>query len=110
MDPQSLISASETGQKEVLDASVIGSLLKANGDKSIIEPELPALRQTPDCLGRSLFRFWHCEKTPDCFGNADMPLRQVEHAELHEAAPPVRAPVCRTARRPALPHEAEPGR
>jgi hypothetical protein len=66
--------AAQTGQKEVFDTAVIGSLVNAVRQDSIIDRYLQDLTTGLDRLGRLLFMFyWHNDEFSDRFGKSDMP-------------------------------------
>ena len=72
-DVASVAQAAATGQKEIFDASVIGSMLKAVRDDSLIDQYLPDLVSGTDRLGRLLFQFyWHRDKFADRYGKQDL--------------------------------------
>lgn len=66
--------AAQTGQKEVFDTAVIGSLVNAVRQDSIIDRYLGDLTTGLDRLGRLLFMFyWHNDEFADRFGKSDLP-------------------------------------
>lgn len=66
--------AQQTGQKEVFDTSMIGSLLKNVRSDSIVDKYLGDLMKGMDRIGRILFSFyWHGEEMQDRYGKKDMP-------------------------------------
>jgi len=68
-----VMQAAQTGQKEVFDTAMIGSLLKAVRDDNMIDKYMGDLTKGMDRLGRILFLFyWHNEKFADRYGQADM--------------------------------------
>jgi hypothetical protein len=70
---QQVMNASQTGQKEIFDTSMIGSLLKAVRDDNMVDKYLPDMMKGMDRLGRVLFLFyWHNEKFAERYGQADM--------------------------------------
>jgi hypothetical protein len=74
MAAQSVMQAAQTGQKEVLDTSAIGSILKSVRDDTMIDRNIPDLMKGLDRLGRILFSFyWHGDEFQDRFGKQDMP-------------------------------------
>lgn len=74
MDANGVMSAINSGQKEVFDTSMIGSMLKAVRDDTMIDRYLPDLVTSVDRLGRLLFMFyWHGDKFADRYGKQDMP-------------------------------------
>lgn len=71
---QAVSQAAQTGQKEILDTSAIGSILKAVRDDTMIDRHLGDLMKGLDRLGRILFSFyWHGEEFQDRYGKQDMP-------------------------------------
>ena len=70
---QAAMQAAGTGQKEVFDTAMIGSLLKAVRDDSMVDRYMPDLMKGLDRLGRILFLFyWHGEKFQDRYGKGEM--------------------------------------
>lgn len=76
-DPQAAAAvgaAARTGQREVLDAASIGSILKAVRDDTMIDRHIGDLMRGLDRLGRILFSFyWHGEEFQERYGKQDMP-------------------------------------
>jgi hypothetical protein len=76
-DPQAVNlaqQAASTGQKEVFDTAMIGSLLKATRDDLMVDRHLEPLLKGLDRVGRLLFIFyWNQDKFADRYGQADMP-------------------------------------
>ncbi len=76
-DPKTMAigyKAQQTGQKEVFDTSMIGSLLKNVRSDSIVDKFLGDLMKGMDRIGRILFSFyWHGEEMQDRYGKKDMP-------------------------------------
>lgn len=76
-DPRTMAigyKAQQTGQKEVFDTSMIGSLLKNVRSDSIVDKFLGDLMKGMDRIGRILFSFyWHGEEMQDRYGKKDMP-------------------------------------
>lgn len=71
---QSAVQAAQTGQKEVFDTTMIGSLLTAGRSDSMVDRNLGPLMKGMDRLGRILFSFyWHNDEFADRYGKADMP-------------------------------------
>lgn len=74
MDANGVNQAAQTGQREVFDTAMIGSMLKAVRDDTMIDRYLPDLIKGVDRLGRILFMFyWHQDKFADRYGKQDMP-------------------------------------
>jgi hypothetical protein len=70
---QAAMQAAQTGQKEVFDTAMIGSLLKAVRDDNMVDKYMGDLMKGLDRLGRILFLFyWHGEKFEDRYGKGDM--------------------------------------
>jgi hypothetical protein len=70
---QAALQASQTGQKEIFDTAMIGSLLKAVRDDSMVDRYMGDLMKGLDRLGRILFLFyWHGEKFQERYGKGDM--------------------------------------
>lgn len=76
-DPKAMQAASDaasTGQKEVLDTALIGSILKSVRDDTMVDRYIGDLMKALDRLGRILFSFyWHGEQFQDRYGKQDMP-------------------------------------
>lgn len=76
-DPRTMAigyQAAQTGQKEVFDTSMIGSLLKNVRSDSMVDKYLGDLMKGMDRIGRILFSFyWHGEEMQDRYGKKDMP-------------------------------------
>lgn len=76
-DPKTMAigyNAAYTGQKEVFDTSMVGSLIKAVRDDSMVDAHLGDLMKALDKLGRILFSFyWHKDKFEDRYGKKDIP-------------------------------------
>ena len=73
-DASKMQAAADTGQKEIFDTAMIGSMLKAVRDDTMIDKYLPELVSGMDRLGRLLFFFyWHGDKFADRYGKQDMP-------------------------------------
>ncbi len=65
--------ASQTGQKEVFDASVLSSLVKSHNPTEMVERFLPAIVAGMDRLGRLGFMLnWHYEDFQDRYGKDDL--------------------------------------
>ncbi len=74
MDANGVQQAAATGQKEVFDTAMIGSMLRAVRDDTMIDRYLPDLVKGMDRLGRILFMFyWHQDKFADRYGKQDLP-------------------------------------
>jgi hypothetical protein len=64
--------AAQTGQKEVFDASVLGSLLKSHSPTELVDRFLPTIITGMDRLGRILFLvFWHYDEFEERYGEND---------------------------------------
>jgi hypothetical protein len=66
--------AAEQGQKEVMDTSVIGGLVKTMDPDAAVDNYLGDLMLGLDRIGRILFMYyWHYQKMKDRYGAQDMP-------------------------------------
>jgi hypothetical protein len=66
--------AAQSGQKEVFDTAMIGGMLKAVRQDSLVDRYLGDLMKALDKLGRILFMFyWHQEEFEDRYGKQDLP-------------------------------------
>ena len=66
--------ASNSGQKEVFDVSMVSGLLKTVRQDSLVDRYLGDLMKALDKLGRILFMFyWHQEEFKDRYGSQDLP-------------------------------------
>jgi hypothetical protein len=71
---KSVVDAAQSGQREVFDTAMIGSMLRAVRDDTMIDRYMGDLVKGLDKLGRILFMFyWHGDKFADRYGKADMP-------------------------------------
>jgi len=74
MDANAVQQAADTGQKEVFDTAMIGSMLKAVRDDTMIDRYIPDLVKGMDRMGRILFMFyWHQDQFADRYGKQDLP-------------------------------------
>lgn len=66
--------AAQQGQKEVMDTSVVGGLVKTMDPNAAIDSYIGDLMLGLDRVGRILFMYyWHYEKFKDRYGSQDMP-------------------------------------
>lgn len=73
-DAQATQQAAQSGQKELFDTAMIGSMLKAVRDDTMIDQYLPDLIKGMDRKGRLLFQFYaHGDKFAERYGKSDMP-------------------------------------
>ena len=73
-DLQSVLDAAQSGQREVFDTAMIGSMLRAVRDDSLVDRYMGDLTKGLDKLGRILFMFyWHGDRFADRYGKSDMP-------------------------------------
>ena len=73
-DIQQILDAANSGQKEVFDTAMIGGMLRAVRDDSLVDRYMGELTKGLDKLGRILFMFyWHGDRFADRYGKADMP-------------------------------------
>lgn len=69
-----VLDAAETGQREVFDTAMIGTMLRAVRDDGLVDRYMGELTKGLDKLGRILFMFyWHGDRFADRYGKADMP-------------------------------------
>jgi hypothetical protein len=70
---QAIQQAAGTGQKEIIDASMLTGMLRNNSDDMIIDREVKGLMKGLDASGRLLFNlYWHHDKFEDRYGE-DLP-------------------------------------
>lgn len=70
---EAAMMAAQTGQKEVFDTAMLGSLLKATRDENLVDRYMGDLMKGLDRLGRILFLFyWHQDEFEDRYGKQDM--------------------------------------
>jgi len=73
-DVRSVVDAAQSGQKEVFDTAMIGGMLRAVRDDSLVDRYMGDLTKGLDKLGRILFMFyWHGDRFAERYGKADMP-------------------------------------
>ena len=66
--------ASQSGQKDVFDASTLTTMLRNMRDDQLIDRFIPALTRAMDASGRLLFQFyWHQEDFSERYGERDLP-------------------------------------
>lgn len=71
---QTVNQAAQTGQREVFDTSLIGTLLKSTRDDTMIDRHLGDMLKALDRLGRLLFSFyWHRDRFADRYGESELP-------------------------------------
>ena len=64
--------ASQQGQREVVDASVVGSLLRATSDAKLIDDHIDPLMTALDSLAKlDIAGAWHPERLEDRYGKAN---------------------------------------
>ena len=69
-----IMDAASTGQREVFDTAMVGTMLRAVRDDSLVDRYMGDLTKGLDKLGRILFMFyWHGDRFADRYGKADMP-------------------------------------
>jgi len=77
IDPMALQTAQsgqQQGQKEIFDTSMIGAMLKAIREDSLVDRYLGDLLNALDKLGRILFLlYWHNEEFRERYGKQDLP-------------------------------------
>ncbi len=73
-DQAHLNQSAQTGQKDVFDTAMIGSMLKSVRDDTLVDRYLPDLMKGMDRCARILFGlYWHGDKFAERYGKADMP-------------------------------------
>lgn len=73
-DIRSIIDAVQGGQREVFDTAMVGSMLRAVRDDSLVDRYMGELTKGLDKLGRILFMFyWHGDRFAERYGKSDMP-------------------------------------
>jgi hypothetical protein len=73
-DIQTALNAAQSGQREVFDTAVLGSLLKAVHDDTMVDKYMGDLMKGMDRLGRVLFLFyWHQDQFEERYGKQDLP-------------------------------------
>jgi hypothetical protein len=71
---KSVLDAAQSGQREVFDTAMIGGMLRAVRDDSLVDRYMGDLTKGLDKLGRILFMFyWHGDRFADRYGKSDMP-------------------------------------
>lgn len=71
---QQVLDAAQTGQREVFDTAMIGSMLRAVRDDGLVDRYMGDLTKGLDKLGRILFMFyWHGDRFAERYGKSDMP-------------------------------------
>jgi len=66
-------TAGETGQKDVFDASALGSLIKNHTPTDLVDKFLPTITSGMDRIGRMLFLiYWHYEDFEERYGENDL--------------------------------------
>lgn len=69
-----VIDAAQSGQREIFDTAMVGTMLRAVRDDSMIDRYMGDLTKGLDKLGRILFMFyWHGDRFAERYGKADMP-------------------------------------
>jgi hypothetical protein len=67
------VEAAKSGQKEVFDASVMGSLLKSHAPLELVDRFMPTIITGMDRVGRILFLLmWHYKDFEDRYGENDL--------------------------------------
>jgi hypothetical protein len=73
-DVRSVVDAAQSGQREVFDTAMVGAMLRAVRDDSLVDRYMGELTKGLDKLGRILFMFyWHGDRFADRYGKSDMP-------------------------------------
>jgi hypothetical protein len=70
---QKTVDAAKSGQKDVFDASVMGSLLKSHAPLELVDRFMPTIITGMDRVGRILFLLmWHYEEFEERYGENDL--------------------------------------
>lgn len=70
----SVLDAAQSGQREIFDTAMIGTMLRAVRDDGLVDRYMGELTKGLDKLGRIMFMFyWHGDRFADRYGKADMP-------------------------------------
>jgi hypothetical protein len=73
-DVRSVVDAASSGQREVFDTAMVGAMLRAVRDDSLVDRYMGELTKGLDKLGRILFMFyWHGDRFAERYGKSDMP-------------------------------------
>jgi len=73
-DIRAILGAAQSGQREVFDTAMIGSMLRTVRDDGMVDRYMGELVKGLDRLGRILFMFyWHGDRFAERYGKADMP-------------------------------------
>lgn len=73
-DMETALNAAHSGQREVFDTAILGSLLKAVHDDTMVDKYMGDLMKGMDRLARILFLFyWHQDEFEDRYGKQDLP-------------------------------------
>lgn len=71
---QQVLDAAQSGQREVFDTAMIGTMLRAVRDDGLVDRYMGDLTKGLDKIGRILFMFyWHGDRFADRYGKSDMP-------------------------------------
>ena len=71
---RSVATAVQSGDKEIFDTAVIGGLLKATREDTLIDRHLPDVMKGMNALGRLILCFyWHGDQFGDRYGKGDLP-------------------------------------
>lgn len=69
-----VMNAAQSGQREVFDTAMIGTMLRAVRDDGLVDRYMGELTKGLDKLGRIMFMFyWHGDRFADRYGKSDMP-------------------------------------
>lgn len=69
-----VMNAVQSGEKDVFDTAMLGSLLRVMNDDNLIDRHLGNILKGMSALGRILFSFyWHQDMFADRYGKSDMP-------------------------------------
>ena len=71
---QQVLDAAQSGQREVFDTAMIGTMLRAVRDDGLVDRYMGDLTKGLDKIGRILFMFyWHGDRFAERYGKSDMP-------------------------------------
>lgn len=71
---QNVMRAVQTGEKEVFDTAMLGTLLRMTNDDNLIDRHLGNILKGMSALGRVLFAFyWHQDIFAERYGKSDLP-------------------------------------
>lgn len=73
-DEQLIMQAASTGQKQILDTAILGSMVRSFNSQELVDRFLPDLINGMDRIGRILFFFyWHNDDFIERYGSEEIP-------------------------------------